>query len=622
MTSLTPKAAANLKTKKNRSRLPALATTHGYDLNWEHFLWQAREFDAWMTLPFNPERDGPCYELCNLDKVKFVVESVLTHLAIHHNWGNNVTFSWLLYADHFDAVYTTYAEYLHHTRQNSLSYIAKQLGDLRHAILWTACHEQQMGYEDHANMAVILTKLAALRRQYTAEGTKATKRRREIVDDQPPSDIPLKSFRDEVVKLEANLLARVGDHVFEDFTDEERLEVAECLMLKMSCRGGRGVDLQRICLADEADAESWISSEEIGEHGALLVASADGVDKYELLLLDTKGHVVRASLDDVSVLLNVFFLCFQGMVQWGDYLFTPCQHGSRLSKSHVQEWFQTSGAFGDYFDLVTKRELGYGFRPYAVRRMNAESLQTMNATPEVKLSHSALMGTGVAKLEGPYDRRSAKAKGFLASQVQRHQFDVVLSERLQTRMILALVPGQGVLTVVARMVRENMLAVFEESDGYLELGSVCIQTDIAGDLPEAQLALEPHTARQVLRAPIATHQQASEFFASRGLGDSFAVQSMVHGNVQLRPRDMVYVGKRLAIAEVQRLGDDGVVTVMLATELLDVPNRSTMQAFFRFTESSDVIEIKPEDVHFPIDLSFNAVAGFFVFRKSKHLRCI
>ena len=145
----------------------------------------------------------------------------------------------------------------------------------------------------------------------------------------------------------------------------------------------------------------------------------------------------------MKAILDLYDICFKGRIGDGDYLFTPAMHGVRHTKSMLRYRFDTSGRFSDYFKSVALRRLGRELRPYAVRRLNAENLQRIDASEEVQNSHSALMGTGVQNLRGCYDQRTQLEKGFPASEVQRFQFSNCFAELKQTMIVPALIPGMN-----------------------------------------------------------------------------------------------------------------------------------------------------------------------------------
>ena len=191
-------------------------------------------------------------------------------------------------------------------------------------------------------------------------------------------------------------------------------------------------------------------------------------------------------------------------------------------------------------------------------------------------------------------------------------------------MVVTLMPGiAGLSKMVARLVRPDLLAVFEPTiDNFLELGSSFVRTNLAKELPKAQLALDQATARQLLRSPDATFRRTEAYFAEHN-SYQFAVDSIMAGVTSLQPRDMVYVEDDCTIGEVESVADDGSLSLMLAGELQDLPNRSCMQSFFRFTEDSEHrTNVNVKTVCFPIDLAFNAAAGYFTLRKSKNLHSV
>jgi len=624
-------ARASEPPRARAPRLPSLATQHKDEVHWKQFNIETEDFNAWMTEPINVARETKPYDsIGNLNKINFATESALVHVACYHDWGPELTYRWLLEGEHFEAVFTSYAEYLYDTRGNDLKYIAKQLGDLRHVVAYSG-HWWGHQFED-GNTTAILEKLAALQAQYSHIGGKATKRNREmyeLVDSlgELGNAYSLTDYHQQVTTMENELFDTIIDMDEDDITNETRLRVSDCLMLKMGSRGGRGVELHQLYIVDEPTARAWAEEPREDEQCyALAVRSEDA--RWEFIG-QSKDHCLRSSLDDAAPLLELWHKCFPDH-EPSDCVFTPTMHGCRASKAKQPDFFPKVQMFAEYFELVAKRELGRELTPYAVRRLNASNLQVMNASPEVQLSHAALMGTGVANLQGTYDRRSEKSKSYLASQVQRHQFNPMFLETEHDRMVPTLVleagMGQHLTTVVARLVRDDLLAVFgEDAEGYLELGDKLIHTtsSIVKELPKARLLMDQPTGKQVLRARDATVRRANAHFLERELGADFALQSLVHGQVALRPHDIVYYESNYTIAEVLSVHDDGTISIMLASELVHLPNRSTMQSFFRFTdESVRINHLDPEEVCFPVDVTFIAASGHFHLKKSKNLSSV
>ena len=310
-------------------------------------------------------------------------------------------------------------------------------------------------------------------------------------------------------------------------------------------------------------------------------------------------------------------------------------HGTRYTKAVVKDYFGCSARFIEYFEIVTKKHAGVELRPKRLRRGNAEQLQEMNATPEVRQSFSALMGTGIKNLEGAYDQRSALAKGFLAAEVQRRQFCPLFNPEQQTVVMPALI-GTDVLTALARLIRQDatgqLFALFQPSE---ELENGIELTDMFVHVPAEQAELlipgrlitHAETSHQIWRSKEASIRASEATFALNEINPhEFAVKSRLTDVPELAPKDIVYVAATCAIAEVKSINAaDGSITLAMATELHDVPsgNRHSMQTYYRFTHNAPVISVSQEaasvELLHPLDLAFAPASGHFILRKSSNL---
>jgi hypothetical protein len=674
------RAHLHAKPKGPKPQLPSLVSQHGRDLDWRKYDRQTIEFNEHMTRPFNPDREGPPHQDDsggNLQKINSVTANVLTHLKVHHGWRGPMTYEWLLEGGHFDEIFTSYATRSKDDRGNLDSYVAKQLQDLAHPVRWAGHREWAWGVMPTRAVDAILGKLSNLRADYAHTSGKQAGSRKRARELQAPAQerCDLQGFRGMVDEWEATLTESVADKDDADWSDSSKLEVADCLMCKLGCRGGRGVDLHQLYMAWTRQTTSeWLESGELEDGACVLVGHRDSEDGWELLV-NTKGHFVDVVLSDASRLLDLYHRCFPWLEE-GDIYFSPCMHGTRVTKSRVEGYFEDSAKFADYFGIVTKRQLGMALRPYDVRRMNSRNLQAINASSEVKKSHSVLMGTGVPNLEGTYDDRSTTEKGFLASQVQRYQFSPLFTPRYHNRMAPALLSGtEGVSIVPARLVRReahgvDLFALFATTDErHWELSTRFIRTK--EDLPTASMTVDAGNSpsllpspslpslsllpspslpslsllpspslpslslpspslpslsgngRQLCRSKGAAIDRCHRHFSEQGANEfEFAVSSMVHGSVEPAPNDIVYLPNECIIAEVKAIDEDGKMQLVLATELLDSPHRTSMQTFFRFTHDSRVSEAGLSDVLFPLDLCFNASDGHFILRKSSQMETV
>lgn len=605
--------------------MPSLYTLHGKDCDWTLYNPQTTRMHAHLTAPFNPDRDGVAHQLegGNLDKVDFATSSCLIHLAVTHQWEGPLSYDWLLEHDHFDSIYTTYAEYLREIRGNDCAYIAKQLGDLQHSLAWASLQEWEWGTMPAHATTLVMNKLDSLKRQYYSEGSKRSQVCRSIVRKPAEQESNLQSYVAKTNELVDECLGCLCDKSVDDITDEDKADVVECTMLKLAARGGRGVDLHAVWISFDQDwILEWLCDNPRAEDTNFVVRRED---TWELVLY-SKGHFIHVVLEDATALLDLFCRCFP-CLGYGDRLFNPTYHGVRSSRHRVQEYFTTTAKFDEVFEGVCERRIGVRIRPYALRRYNATNLHRLKeASDEVRRSHCSAMGTGIGNLETTYDDRSDPEKGHLASSVQRFGDDPRFDPEVYNRLVPTLGPRGGVVFMVARMVRQargtETFALFDEVEpGYFELSTRMIQSDQAQGFPSAKLVPDALSNRQRWRARDAAVQDAEDMMNEAQINrHEFAVNSAMMAPPSLQPKDMVYVPVRCAIAEVLEVSDDEtLIKVRLATEL---EATNSMEAVYRFAHDAEVQQVRASGVTFPIDLTFHWRVGDFVLRKSVAMETI
>ena len=393
-------------------RQPTLVEIHGYGLNWDLCEEETERFTSWLSQQINHERSSQAVQSAEaLRKVQSTVQNALVHAAVRAELGTDLTYAWFLKHQHFDKIFTAYAKYCSEERGNASTFVAKQLSELKHAVEWASIQQWEWGQCKHETSTSILSKLSTLQLQYSAHGTVENKRKREASTFAVAHDIgsvTLEEYSTHVDQLESAIHAKFD--LYDDPSkiceapDEDKLLVAECLLLKLVYRGGRGIDLHQVLFLSREQygtAESWIA--DVDFKGTFLVGGSDWPnysDEWELFVLSSKGHFIEHPLEGVDRLLDLYMECFPNITYGEDYLFTPSMHGVRSTQSAEKEFFADSAKFGDYVAIVTTREFGVTLRPYDIRRLVSTNLTRGGATPEVTQSHAALMGTSSANLTG------------------------------------------------------------------------------------------------------------------------------------------------------------------------------------------------------------------------------
>ena len=632
--------SAASKKKSYSTRCPSLMASYGEHMNLEkHFNQEAKEFDSWMTIPINSERGVPAHK--DTIKALAVTKNVLVHAGFFQAWGPDMTFEWLLQPnDHFDTIFAKYCEYRSKVCHDDASYIAKQLTDLRWPVIWATLRKWRWGYLYQNRADELLTRLQNLERQYRNKANTGVKRAREIDDmngEQP--NIPkldIKTFKENTKQAENKAMVTINAiHHHDEITNEERLFVTNVLMWKIASRGGRSIDLHRVKLGvsshvawnDTETRSNWLNSQEFDRDDSILCLNSD--QQWQLVVLDSKGHLLRNDASDLADLLELYLRCFPDL-DFGDLLFTPRMHGARSSRHHVQDYFDTAGVFSDFFARSTETHMGVAMRPYDLRRANASKLASTNASTEVKKSFSSLLGTGIRNLETVYDNRTELDKSFMASQIQKHEFNPAFNEASQNRILLAAFPPT-LSVVIARLIRQDsdgteLFALFQktsEDDAFIELSTQFMQTDQANEFRTGKIALDPTSHKQIWRQESKGILSAEAFFNSKGIGADFALKAMIDGISPVRAKDMIYLPDECAIAEVIEVNEEASqLKVLVAEELPNHPSKSTMQAFYKFTEGSKLMDVELSEIIFPIDLTFNAQEGHFALKKSANLQSV
>ena len=411
----TNKKAATLGVAASR-RVPTLVEVHGKDMNWSLYEEQTGRFKAWLSKPFNSERASNAVQSTEaIRKVEFAVQNALLHASTRCDWGPKISYEWFLSRSHFDEIFTAYAQYAREERGNACTNVAKQLSELKHAVQWASCQKWKWGVCNEEVSHDILKKLSTLQSQYSNAGTVEVNRKREasrLSRSNDDNGITLQAYSEHVNQLESKLSTKFNEleHPCEasEASDEDKLAVADCLLLKLLSRGGRGIDLHQVLLMSRNDYGTLDSRiRDVNESQTILVGGdqwPNFSDPWQLFVLSSKGHFVEHPLDGMDTLFDTFMLCFPD-INYGEYLFTPRMHGARNStRSTEKDSFTDSGKFSDYVGIVTAREFGIPLRPYDIRRMVSTHLKRGKATEEVEQSHAVLMGTSVANLRGMCNR--------------------------------------------------------------------------------------------------------------------------------------------------------------------------------------------------------------------------
>ena len=615
-------------------RPPALCNTlEGRQLDWDTlYVAEILEFTAFASAPINSNRNSNCVgSEEGLRKLCSAVDNVLAFAALKLEWGTTLSMEWLTCPDDFKELYEGYCTYLIDERMNQPSNVAAQLGSLRHAVEFASKRTWEWGewhLQDQTRLKALLENLKA---QYADRSDRHNKRKRGACEvheeDEEADELTLGFLRGKVMALESELLEMCAAGT-DELHQHHRLAVADCLMLRLECRGGRGVDLQRLYMAYTFEkAKEW--SKDIDDGDSLLIGPEP---KWQILIPDSKQHFIHQSLDDETPLLDLWLKCFPSL-EYGTYIFTPSMHGVRGTKAEISDYFDKSSQFAIYFQKVCETRLEiYGLTPKGVRRLNAENLARIDASKEVMVSHSALLGTGTRNLEETYDCRSAREKGYLASQVQRFQFCPLYNPTVHNKILPALINGRGVELTLSRLIRQEtdgveLFAAFTSigSDGHsVELSAdILMRTDRGRDLTNGRLAIDPVIGTQHWRSREASQEAASDSYGEKGLNIAeFAVDAMVHDKPCLQLKDLVYVKKFCTIGEVVQPPSGSKIRVRLATERDDIQGCSSKQTFYRFLHNAEMIDLSLDGVLFPIDLTFIATFGHFILRKSKGMATV
>jgi len=310
---------------------------------------------------------------------------------------------------------------------------------------------------------------------------------------------------------------------------------------------------------------------------------------------------------DLSTLLELYGRCFPKL-DFGDFIFTPSMHGARRTQCLSPHEFDTSDRFGNFVESASRKLLGVPLRPYSLRRMQATRLQQNNSSVEVQRSFSALIGTGVANLQGCYNQRTTKDKSYLAAEVERHQDNPLLNPSTQNKILVVSKPPDVLAAVaVARLIRADLLALYErQPDGSVLLTNQLVRVSDANNLVAGLLAMDPITARLVWRNPSAAASINSE-----------QPVPLLGENPELVNHDLVYLPDTCSLAEIIQSDQQQQYTVLVAVQ--QDHSRSTTQAAYRFTEESKTRLVTREQLVWPLDLNFDPKIGTFYVQATKAL---
>lgn len=173
----------------------------------------------------------------------------------------------------------------------------------------------------------------------------------------------------------------------------------------------------------------------------------------------------------------------------------------------------------------------------------------------------------------------------------------------------------------------SLFALFHrmnDSDA-VELSADCtfVSGDLSAELQHAFLIPHPSNGTQLWRSSAAAKHAAEQAFVELQENPyEFAITSNVTSSVSLQPRDMVYVPSLCAIAEVKSIGHRSMLSITIANELHHEPRRNSTRAFYQFSYTSKTIDVKENDVQFPIDLSFDPTTGIFELKKSENMTTV
>jgi hypothetical protein len=595
--------------KTTSKRLPSLAIVHRHSLNFEKLEAEEAEFTQWMTEPINEERQHKAFQdgqRGNLRKVRSGVSNLLALVAVDCGWGPDVSYEWLLCEAEFKTMYRGFADYMVENEKDP-GYVGKTLNDLSWAITWAGVHWEQ---PDAAWS--IQQKLQTLANQYESQGFQKKRAVSELASAEKKPELTLTEVRAELSKLEQQLVETVGVKDDASITDADRVLVAETLVLKAAARGGRAVDLYRLrsglswqAGGDSCVSRAWLESTEFDPKDSVLWFE-DG--SWTVAVLDSKFHWLHFPCADLSTLLELYGRCFPKL-DFGDFIFTPSMHGARVTQCVSPHEFDCSDRFGNFVESASKKLLGVSLRPYGLRRMQATRLAKNNSSAEVQQSFSALMGTGVANLQGCYNQRTTKDKSYLAAEIQRHQDNPLLNPSKQNKILVVSKPPD-VLAAIAlgRLVRADLLAVYErQADDSVLMTDQLVQVPDANKLVAGLLAIDPVTARLVWR-----NQSAAACISPEQ-----PVQLLDVEKPELVNHDLVYLRDTCSLAEIIQISNDEQYTVLVA--LQQDHSRSSTQAAYRFTDDSPTRLLTRAQLVWPLDLNFDPKIGTFYVQATKAL---
>ena len=613
-------------------------TLYAAELDYSHFDEESAGFVSYMTKVGCVGRPGPAFD-GSIDRGGRVTKGSALYKIICRTKdycgfvsikldGGKPSFRQLLLGwGHFDS----FVEQLKMRPSTFAATIGKALGDLRWSLHYAATN-----YGWDTNDWAFLdpcAKLLNLGTQYVSQGAHDRKLKRLYKASEPhtpeqkKAKVVMAGTRWCAIEAQCKLAMEVYHSLRgAEMSHEQKKLLHDSFLLRVVERGGRVVDsMNTKVYFSQTEWDEWfgqLGNSTGGCAGVLALPCSDGKRQAFRWFLWSKGQPLDLVLEPEKERQLAAFLAVFKQLKTGDNLFSPTVHATPAV-------FNRS-SFDNYYQKASKQLLGDDLvlsSPFKVRKMQVTHASMSGASSALFKSTAAVHTHTVGTMESTYNEAASHEKQSLAIELRRFQHDGRFHPARNTVIVAALGAG-GPAVHAARLVKQTSVAcwfaLFGQSEVGLQMTAQLIKVPCDVELERALLAPDPSNGTQVWRNAVGGAAALAQL-ADAGQDADFMVGSKVYEPLAPTTGDIVYHTRECKIAEV--LGSDGdQLELRLATEIQH-PNRSSHQAFYKFTAHDGEAQATAGGVIFPLDLEFHGpgiegMEAVFQLRKSQGMRCV
>jgi len=636
--------------ESGHSHIANMSSEQQQHIQWGQFNQQWEQFVEWITRPVNPEREFSAWvtgDRGNLRKVKGVLVDFLSRQCCD-GW-NQPSMCWLFWGGY--ERYQKHVEYLRSKESvTSEQYIAQQMDNLKKPIAWAllqwwskdgylwddecASEADHKSWSDRSTLELSLDPELASSGWISKHGrdtfcsgydnfcsglrTLGNKQHRARKENTPTvfmDDI------DSAIRANTNtVLADVEKAQSEGAVKPAHVVRAfKAVALDLGGRGGRALESYDLHYADSRDAVNEL--EPSCAKGAAFIYRSD--DSYQIVAPDCKEHFVETTAITGAGVKLLDFCVAQCKIVEGSRIFRPDMHGARASKAKIKDAFDCE-KWSEWFKNMCGDQIGTKYTPKQLRQCRATLLHRNGASPAVIASVAQGMGTSAKTLRHSYDQSSARERSFLGSQVLQYQCDPRLDDMSTVVVPTAAAYGHEPTFTLARFIRlepdgTKLFALYQHTnDRAIELTDtfVAVQSDM--ELLTGKRIVDLETSALVWRNARAAKQSASRHYNAVEHTEWFAAHKRI--GVEPTVDDFVYVESECQLGRVVAIEGDA-LRIVLADECSRFSS-NMKHATFTFNAKARATSSMPEDVVFPIDVSFESQTGVFHLYKTAAMESV